>query len=175
MFKFKPLIKSLFLSTLAVFAISNGLAKNSDYDPILKADFSKIPQYKLATAPKGENETKEEYKKRIKAFFTSEKATKAYINLFKSKKAKEIIYNALNKKALTDEEIVEIVNNELGGEFIYFSNDDRVFELYEDKEKSLPKKVSKEFNFKMINLFGIFQERGIQNNLVKATLRTIRI
>ncbi|MFZ7266743.1 hypothetical protein ACLSY3_07180 [Avibacterium avium] len=175
MFKFKLFIKSLFLSTLAVSAISNALAKNSDYDPILKADFSKIPQYKLAIKDKLENETEEEFNKRFHAFYTSEKATKAYINLFKSKKAKEIIYNALNKKALTDEEIIEIVNNELGGKFIYLSNDDRVFELYEDKEKSLPKKVSKEFNFKMINLLGIFQERGIQNNLAKATLRTIMV
>lgn len=100
MFKFKPLIKSLFLSTLAVSAISNALAKNSDYDPILKADFSKIPQYKLAIKDKLENETEEEFNKRFHAFYTSEKATKAYINLFKSKKAKEIIYNALNKTSL---------------------------------------------------------------------------
>ncbi|MFZ7295265.1 hypothetical protein ACLSZN_03300 [Avibacterium avium] len=175
MFKFKPLIKSLFLSTLAVSAISNALAKNSDYDPILKADFSKIPQYKLATAPKGENETKEEYKKRIKAFFTSEKAIKAYINLFKSKKAKEIIYNALNKKALTNEEIVEIVNSELGGKFIYISNNYNVFELYKGKRNSLPKKENKEINYKIGNLTILFNERGIKNKLVDANVTIISV
>ncbi|MEE6032987.1 hypothetical protein [Avibacterium paragallinarum] len=167
MFKFKLLIKSLFLSTLAVSAISNGLAKNSDYDPILKADFSKIPQYKLATAPRGENETKEEYDKREHAFYTSERATKAFINLFKNKKAKEIIYNALNKKSLTDEEIVELINNEVGGEFVFLKEPD-TFKLTKKFDVTL--KTKKQMPYKLSNLYGILKERGIETNLISATL-----
>ncbi|MFZ7198251.1 hypothetical protein [Avibacterium avium] len=167
MFKFKLFIKSLFLSTLAVSAISNALAKNSDYDPILKADFSKIPQYKLALEPKGENETDEERKIRMNKFYTSEKAVKAYINLFKNKKAKEIIYNALNKKSLTDEEIVKLINNEVGGEFVFLKEPD-TFKLTKKFDVTL--KTKKQMPYKLSNLYNIFKERGVKTNLISATL-----
>ncbi|MFZ7224555.1 hypothetical protein [Avibacterium avium] len=178
MFKFKLFIKSLFLSTLAVSAISNSLAKNSpsytqeDIKAIeekYNVDYSNFDKYEKIFYCL-ENETKKDCYARSHEFYRLQPTKDKVISLFKPQ-SQALIKTFFTKKEVKNRELLTLLKTETGFNLVNFDESKNKFSPNFKEGKAFRKKFGEQemdnLEYRLSYLDAILRAEGIKTNINK--------